>query len=882
MELGRKLLIAFVFTWLLANADSSLRADTVSLISTGSVWKYLDDGSDQGSAWQGINFDENNWKFGPAQLGYGEGDEATLLGYGGISTNKFITTYFRRSFVITNNTMFTNLLFRVLRDDGAAVYLNGTRVFISNMPETFDYSTLAPSATCCTDETNFFPYNVSPGSLVVGTNVVAVEVHQNDRASGDLSFDLQLIAQFSLTAPPNVTITSPLPEQILYSTNILLSVSAFGGVGSIDKVEIYANSIKVAELTERPYEFVWTNSPGGIEVLTAVANDSRSVAGTSAPVRIFVLGPGAPWPMMIPIGSTWKYLDNGTDQRTAWREKSFDDSSWASGRAQLGYGEGDEATVVSYGTDAAHKFTTTYFRRSFMLTNAAGYTNSYLRILRDDGAIVYVNGVEVFRTDMPYDTYVPVNFQTQALFAIGGAEESAFFYHRVNPKLFVEGTNLVAVEIHQSDPASSDLSFDFELTGNVTGPDTGFNISPGQRATIRCVAHPDIAYDLYLPSSYSSNGNPRPLLWTFHANGNGMVSDFQSVANSLQLIVVGIIESRNGTDWFDNEDVRFAVARDLRRRVNYDPTAVFAAGWSGGAVESFEQTKIMRPHFAGVFSMSGWLENRTGDFDRYLTNLVVSRANGNTDTAANFYLQPDGDYLRSYGAVIRDTSFSGGHVISPDAVKLDCLSWMLNNRIPAGPNDRTNAMDQAAAWRSAIQTGDRETVLRECVNSIMTRPRTYQSHYAQIVLDELLDDYQHFRKLTVTNLASGLLAGDFFYHLIFGSASAWETDYYKSCLKAASGVTESDRQPDFRALMLQNGVPQPEFTYSAPNGVLRLTYFKDVDWLNYLPMESLKITPGIWEPISVSEFNNGDGTFSVFVPRILDGERFYRLGVLNP
>src|SRR4051812_6453793 len=85
-----------------------------------------------------------------------------------------------------------------------------------------------------------------------------------------------------------------------------------------------------------------------------------------------------------------------------------------------------------------------------------------------------------------------INFHSTALFAVGGTEESAFFYHRVDPKLFVEGRNVIAVEMHQSDPASSDLSFDFELTGNVAGPDTGFNISPGQRATIRCVAHNDI------------------------------------------------------------------------------------------------------------------------------------------------------------------------------------------------------------------------------------------------------------------------------------------------------------------------------------------------------------------------------------------------------
>ena len=164
MKRNRPVLTATLFVFILLLFGSLLRADTISLISTGSVWRYLDDGSDQGSAWRGTSFSDADWKFGPAQLGYGEGDEATVVGYGPEITNKFITTYFRRNFVITNNTMFTNLLFRVLRDDGAAVYLNGTRVFVSNMPDTFDYSTGAPNATGGADESTFFPYNVSPGA----------------------------------------------------------------------------------------------------------------------------------------------------------------------------------------------------------------------------------------------------------------------------------------------------------------------------------------------------------------------------------------------------------------------------------------------------------------------------------------------------------------------------------------------------------------------------------------------------------------------------------------------------------------------------------------------------------------------------------------------
>jgi len=61
-------------------------------------------------------------------------------------------------------------------------------------------------------------------------------------------------------------------------------------------------------------------------------------------------------------GDSWKYLDDGSNQGTAWRTPGFNDSSWAEGNAELGYGDGDEATVVSYGPSSNNKYITTYFR----------------------------------------------------------------------------------------------------------------------------------------------------------------------------------------------------------------------------------------------------------------------------------------------------------------------------------------------------------------------------------------------------------------------------------------------------------------------------------------------------------------------------------------
>ncbi len=73
----------------------------------------------------------------------------------------------------------------------------------------------------------------------------------------------------------------------------------------------------------------------------------------------------------IASGSTWKYLDNGSNQGTAWQSIAFNDSAWSSGAALLGYGDGNEATVVSYGSNPANKYITTYFRKSFTVADTS-------------------------------------------------------------------------------------------------------------------------------------------------------------------------------------------------------------------------------------------------------------------------------------------------------------------------------------------------------------------------------------------------------------------------------------------------------------------------------------------------------------------------------
>src|SRR5688572_26138033 len=168
---------------------------------------------------------------------------------------------------------------------------------------------------------------------------------------------------------------------------------------------------------------------------------------------------------LIPTNSSWKYLANGTNQGTAWRAISFADASWSTGNAELGYGDGGEATVVSYGPSSFNKYITTYFRKSFTVSSPATYSALSLQLLRDDGAVVYLNGTEIARSNMPTGT---ISYTTRASSAISGTGETTYYTYTPAQSLLVTGTNLIAVEIHQSTPFTPDMSFNLSLTATTT------------------------------------------------------------------------------------------------------------------------------------------------------------------------------------------------------------------------------------------------------------------------------------------------------------------------------------------------------------------------------------------------------------------------------
>lgn len=543
----------------------------VLLVSRGSNWSFLDKGSDQGTAWRTPTFDDSSWPTGGAELGYGEADEVTTLAGSGTH----LTNYHRHRFELSANDLASieSLELLLKRDDGAAVYLNGTEIIRDNFPAgIITYDTPA-SAAAPDDGATFNAFAVPANLLQAGENVLAVEIHQVELTSSDTSFDLELVASFQgdsydnglftldgnllkfaqaasavpvtpgdqwtvnvrVTDDAGNTLTSQLditgivaptqaPTAITLSETFVTEgqiidtsvgtilvtdtdegdyhiISLVPGAGDTDNAlfQIQANRLVTASVlddsslfrsvrlraTDRSGLFFeqsvvievrpFNNVPSDI-TFTGTTILRAAAAGTLLGIletvdldpndlHSYTFVPTAGSEPVIGFGQSWRYLDNGSDLgATNWIAAggAFDDSSWKTGTGSFGYGDAQN-TTVEFGPDSANKYITTYFRRSFTLSNPGAYPNYVLKTLRDDGVEIFLNGVEVGRDGLAANATAA----TFADAAINDANELIPIDFTVPAHLFIAGNNTLAVEVHQATGNSSDLTFDLSLEGGI-------------------------------------------------------------------------------------------------------------------------------------------------------------------------------------------------------------------------------------------------------------------------------------------------------------------------------------------------------------------------------------------------------------------------------
>lgn len=302
---------------------------------------------------------------------------------------------------------------------------------------------------------------------IVGNYLTLADPVYPDNLVWDPAADASRLVPFlptpAATVGVGIAMSDPEPELSRFGEGIPVRLSTFTTV----PVSVgYSVTTDLGAVEQGRLEFVPGESlkilhpevadPQGHPWIRVTLTDPVQSEITELPEVLFV---HIPTETLVARGSTWKYGDGGVDLGSAWRAPQYDDSAWPAGPAELGDGDGDEATEIDIGP-SDDRFPTLYFRRSFELADPGWVTELHLSLKRDDGAVVYLNGGEALRDNMPAGT---IGYGTWAASVVAGSAEDGFHFAELDPAGLVAGTNVVAVEVHQADAGSSDISFDLEL-----------------------------------------------------------------------------------------------------------------------------------------------------------------------------------------------------------------------------------------------------------------------------------------------------------------------------------------------------------------------------------------------------------------------------------
>jgi hypothetical protein len=365
----------------------------------------------------------------------------------------------------------------------------------------------------------------------------------------------------------NATVLSQLQGDGLYPTLAAPSLSQWGG---------YLASTQQLFLNATAGTIYYTVNGADPRVVGGAVHGSAQVFTSATTTDTF-----------IPMGSAalltpWKYLVTNTDQATPWRALAFNDSTWATGNTEMGYGDTDQVTAIEDNftagvpASASDRFITTYFRKTFTVTNPGQYSGFTITLERDDGAVVFLNGEEIARPGMPPLPAV-ISWATPA----SGAIEDTIDNIPVPVSKMISGTNVIAVEIHQASTTSSDISFNCSVTGTKTNAATPLFLPPGE-TTVRA-------------RTYESNTST----WSALAETTFLVDSAAAAAGNLIV-----------------SEIMYHPA---------DPTAAeIAAGFNDtGDFEYLELTNTSTTHFADLANVR-FLAGIGFDFDDALTGRLLA------------------------------------------------------------------------------------------------------------------------------------------------------------------------------------------------------------------------------------------------------------------
>jgi hypothetical protein len=183
------------------------------------------------------------------------------------------------------------------------------------------------------------------------------------------------------------------------------------------------------------------------------------------------------WENIADATDSWKYIIPSSELPVVWTNPDFDDSDWSSGPGGFGYGDNDDNTLLPLGTISV------FIRKNFVLNDASALLSAILYIDYDDGFVAYLNGTEIARANLGVADIRPAFNKTASRVV-----EPAFVTGAIAPRFIIDtkklsaslknGINTLAIQVHNSQVSSPDLSSTAYLFGGFRNPATGFRSPP--------------------------------------------------------------------------------------------------------------------------------------------------------------------------------------------------------------------------------------------------------------------------------------------------------------------------------------------------------------------------------------------------------------------
>lgn len=229
--------------------------------------------------------------------------------------------------------------------------------------------------------------------------------------------------------------------------------SSFDAVG-VAGYDIYRNNRIIAIVGGN--SFTDTAPVAGSRYAVRAFDAAGNRSASTVPLKI--AGPVPPEEYLLPFASEWRWSYDTNAPAPDWNQPTFNDSAWSVGFGELGFGDTPKNTIIS--TTAPPRPLTSYYRRVVTVDDPSALSSVRFDLIRNSGAVVYVNGVEVLRSNMPAGV---VTHDTFAAGPVAAAERHVPVSFEVSPSFFQPGANTIAVELHLNSRNQTTAGFDLAL-----------------------------------------------------------------------------------------------------------------------------------------------------------------------------------------------------------------------------------------------------------------------------------------------------------------------------------------------------------------------------------------------------------------------------------